>query len=329
MNEYDLLLHWLSARPQGEASMSAVTDACLTLAQHTDQWRPDTYKSLWRARFLGTLHRMGHVEPAGRHRWAIIPPIVLWMSGKNEIGEAHLYGARSLTLWNTMQQIFGGQFSRIPQHNGPELWQFTGTRLEAAEFARTIGNEVCQERGDVLLASLPTLVEAMQRLRGGSLSVSREGWQFFRVRPSQHRGFAWQWIDVQANQLLHPGVYKAVEGWPPTWLYVSHRPDSSELRACVLDERNPEHRFVACWCELARLGRLSLRYDAATRILAIPDVRVPLPVLVDRALRLASGTSPDTVTYDRCPYLAYKNIGLPRARQVGRVLGLRVETPYG
>ena len=54
-----------------------------------------------------------------------------------------------------------------------------------------------------------------------------------------------------------------------------------------------------------------------------------LPVLVDRALRMASGTCPSLVTHDSQRYLVFANIGRRRARQAARVLGLPLETVHG
>src|SRR5262245_15461887 len=131
LNEYDLLLHWLSSRPRGEASILAITDACVTLAQRAGLWKPDAPQHRWRLRFLGTLHRLGHVEPVGRNKWVVIPPTVLWTAGKSQIGVAHVYGARSTTLWNKLCRTFGDQLQGILQSYGPTLWQLTGARDKA------------------------------------------------------------------------------------------------------------------------------------------------------------------------------------------------------
>jgi hypothetical protein len=107
------------------------------------------------------------------------------------------------------------------------------------------------------------------------------------------------------------------------------QPDGSGLQARALDERNPEHRLVVCWFELGHNGQFSLKHNTTAKTLAIPAVPVPLPVLMDRALRLASGTSPDRIGEEQDTYLVYKHITLSRARQVGRILGLQVETWHG
>jgi hypothetical protein len=148
-----------------------------------------------------------------------------------------------------------------------------------------------------------------------------------RVTPYQ-APCLWDWVSLSGSHSLRPGVYRTVETYPAVWVYVSSALKSG-MQARLLDPRNPDHRWIAQWLELARSHRLHLRYDTASRILAIPDVSVSLPVLIDRALRLASGTCPSLVTHDLQRYLAFANIGRHRARQAARVLGLRLETVHG
>ena len=134
---------------------------------------------------------------------------------------------------------------------------------------------------------------------------------------------------MPGGQPMVPGVYRTVRRQPPVWVHVSRDPDDSRLQARLLDDRSPEQSLVARWVELARSGQISLKYDAGARTLAVPDVNVPLPVLVDRALRLASGLCPDVNSDLPQRYRVYTNITPNRARQAGRVLGLRVETSHG
>ena len=251
------------------------------------------------------------------------------MAGKRQAGEAHVYGARSTTLWQKLHQTFGEQLRGISQPNGPMLWQLTGTRDKAIELAHALGSEMHEERGEVMLASLPSLAEAVLYFKDWVLPDPREGLEFFQVRRSRHHGIVGRWVDMPRNQALRPGVYRTASGYPARWVHISHKSDCAGLQARVLDERNPEHGLVACWFELAGSGQLSLKYDTTAKTLAIPATRVPLPILVDRALRLASGTSPDRIGHEHGPYLVYKHIASSRAHQAGRVLGLSVETWHG
>jgi hypothetical protein len=328
MNEYDLLLHWFSTRPRGEASTALVTEAGTALAQRASEAQGNEHQSYWRYHFLDHLYRLGHVEPVGQNKWAVLPPTMLWVGGKRQDGEVHLYGARSRILQEKLQKEWEQQFAVVPQNNGPALWKWVGTRAEAVELARSMRSELHEERGDDILKILPSLADAVQHLRDWQLPTAQERWKFFRVTSSPGGGISCDWVTLSGSHSLHPGVYRTVEKYPTVWVYVSSALKSS-IRTSLLDSRNLDHRWIAQWLELSRSHCLHVRYGTVSRTLAIPDVSVSLPMLVDRALRLASGTCPNLVTYDSQRYLAFANIGRRRARLAARVLGLRLEIVHG
>jgi hypothetical protein len=139
-------------------------------------------------------------------------------------------------------------------------------------------------------------------------------------------------MPLSGSRSLQLGVYRTVKQYPTTWVHVSATSDDHSREARLLDPQNPDHRWIALWLELASKGCLRLQYNMTTRILVVPDIRMPfplfLPMLVDRALRLASGTCPTLVSHDSQRYLMFANIGHRRARQAARVLGLRLETAH-
>jgi len=329
MNEYDLLLHWFSTRPHGEASAVLVGDACAALGQRANELQGNNRQSYWRYHFLDPLYRLGHVEPVSRNKWAVLPPTVLWIGGKHREGEVHVYGARSRMLQEQLQKTWGQQFIVVPQDNGPALWKWVGTRVDAADLARSTHSELYDERGDVLLATLPSLTEAVQHLRGWQLPATGERWEFFQVTSAPSGGVSGRWVLLSGSHSLPPGVYRTVKQYPTTWVHVSATPDGQSRQAGLLDPQNPDYRWIALSLELARKCRLCLRYETTTRTLTVPDLRVPLPVLVDRSLRLASGLCPTPDTHDSQRYLVFANIGRRRACHAARVLGLPLETVYG
>ena len=184
MNEYDLLLHWFSTRPCGEASAVLVTEASTALAQRAEGAQGHACQPWGSRRFLDALHRLGHVESSGRNTWAVLPPTVLWTGRKRQEGEAFLYGARSRILQERLQQEWGQQFIVVPQENGPAVWKCVGTHTDAAKLAHSLDSELYNERGDVVLAALPRLVEALQEWPEWHLPGTRERWEFFQVRSS-------------------------------------------------------------------------------------------------------------------------------------------------
>lgn len=328
MNEYDLLLQWLSSRPQGEARTALLKEACLALDQRATCTQKVPQKSRWPQRFRDTLYRCGHIEHAGPETWAVMPPTVLWLGGKGkrQQGEAHVYGTRSQVLQERLQQAWGSQFLVMPQHYGPAVWKWIGTRAESEDFARNLGSPIYEERGEYLLESFPSLAEAVQHFCTGP-SPSSNGWEFWQVTPCPTRGLWGYW--VPPPKALTSGVYRTTRQ-PRVWVYVAAEPRSVTLRIYRLDfTQNPDHLAIAQWHELARSCFLSLRYDASEHTLTIPHVSVELPILVDRALRLASGYCPCVVSATRGHALVFTNIGHRRARQAARVLGIPLEITHG
>lgn len=333
MNEYDLLLHWLSARSKGQARIAVLTDACDALAFRMRQNKSNTdlniRKTHWRHLILGALHRLGHVEPVGRDSWAVVPPTVLWITGQQREGEAHIYGARSRTLWDQLYQQFGDYLSSIPQDHGPELWKFTDTRATAEQLAHTLGSKLYDERGDALVASLPRLADAIRFLRSWDMPVTGDRWEFFKVYTDTRDGTAWRWESIIINSNISEGVYRKSASFPMVWLYLSRTPDSSGMQAYLLDERDTEQSLIARWSAITHAGHMRLIYNNVAKTLSIPYVGIPLPVLLDRALCLASGTIPQIVTIAGQRYAFYHKISRQRAHQVGRVLDLQVENVHG
>jgi hypothetical protein len=327
MNEYDLLLRWFSAREDGTASVALVTEACRAMAQRAT-FAPDRAQhSSWPGRFIDTLHRVGHVERF-KDKWTIVPPTVLWRTEKHQQGEAHVYGARSQALQERLQHEGGSRFIVVPQSDGPALWKILGTRAEAAAVARSLQSAFCEERGDVFLEALPSLAETIQHLRDPWPLPIHGAWEFFQVNCSETRDVDWKWEAIVSGQPLRQGVYRTTRH-PRVWVYVSPAPQTATMRAYRLDLSNPDSTFVAQWRELARSGNLSLHYNSTARTLTVPAIGVSLPVLVDRALRLASGMCPIRMPENNRRYLVFANIGRRRARQAARVLGVPMETDRG
>ena len=308
MNEYDLLLQWFSARPRGEASTTLLKEACLALDQRAIETQEVPQKSRWAYRFRDTLYRCGHIEHIGWDTWAVTPPTVLWLGGKgkHQQGEAHVYGARSPSLQVHLQQAWGSQFVVMSQPHGPAVWKWRGTRAQSEDFARSFRSAVYEERGEDLLAALPSLPEAVQHFRAGPAPAG-SGWEFWHVTPSPTRGVCWNW--VPKPQALLQGVYRTSRP-PRLWVYVSPKPQHTTLCSYHLDPaQHPDHLSIAQWHELARSGCLSLRYDASEHTLIIPHVVVELPLLVDRALRLASGCCPRIVSEPRGRAQVFAHVG--------------------
>jgi len=331
MNEYDLLLQWLSARPRGEARTALLQEACLALDQRAAGSQGIPQQSRWPERFRDTLYRCGHIEQIGLDMWAVMPPTVLWLggTGKRQQGEAHVYGARSPCLQEQLQQTWGSQFVVLLQENGPAVWKWVGTCAQSEAFARSFGSTVYAEQGESLLEALPNLEQAVWHFPAGSFPTGN-GWEFWHVTDPT-RGAWWHWGTMPKTR--EQGLYRAIRR-PRLWIYVSPQPQSATLCAYRLDPvQNPDHLYVAKWYELARhvahSDHLSLRYNASEHTLMIPSAGVALPIIIDRALRLASGYCPRTVSETRGRALIFAKISRRRAYQVKRVLGIPLEITHG
>jgi hypothetical protein len=137
-----------------------------------------------------------------------------------------------------------------------------------------------------------------------------EGLQRWELAVSPLRG---RWTDVSASETSRVGVYRTAREMPRQWY--------ARLTAGRLVElRTVEQRLAAQW---RLLRRARARYHRATRELDVPAAGVLLPLVLDRALRLASGRAPRFSPHGPC-YI-YPGIDLPRARDAARVLGLPLE----
>jgi hypothetical protein len=328
MNEYDLLLQWLSARPNGAVSAVLLKEACLALNQRARDTQGVLRTSTWPYRFQDTLYRCGHIEHVRWDTWAVLPPTVLWLrgKGKQQDGEAHVYGARSPHLQAQLQQTWDSQFIVMAQNEGPAIWKWVGTRAQSEDFARSFRSTVYEERGESLLEALPNLAEAVQHFRVGA-SPTGHGWEYWHITASPTSGMWGRWVPKPSE--LVQGIYRTTHH-PRFGVYVAPKPPHALLYAYHLDlVQNPDHLSIAQWHELAESGDLCVCYDASEHTLIIPHGNAALPLLLDRALRLASGCCPRVVSETHGRTLVFPNIERRRARQVARVLGIPLEITHG
>jgi hypothetical protein len=119
-------------------------------------------------------------------------------------------------------------------------------------------------------------------------------------------------VSPQATTRL--GVYRTAAAIPRQWFA-----RLTPRRLIALE--TPETRLAAQWRLLH--GR-RLRFERSARLLHIPAVGVRLPMLADRALRLASGRCPPRSADGRS--WVYTSVDLARARDISRILGLPLES---
>ncbi len=322
-NDWDLLLFWLSSwakPPRREALVSA----CRALVDHrgsgvassasptaTGGWHP----------LLEPLYRLGHIERCGGERYRAVPPTLLLYPNAGLF-----YGARSPGLWRRLEDRFGQRLGCLRAAGGPACWRIDTAGLDLVAGAHELGIRCQPERGTELLVGLPTLEQGVRELvrrRGVRLGQDEPliGWE--RFEPPRGRGrTCWQ----KASREPEPGLYRPAERRGQMWLTILPRPGRAGRNGLLsrLELRTFEERGLFLWHELCRVraARLFYRPDE----LWVHDIsRLPLPLLVDRGLRLASGLHPGAVEYRGMPFRRYSCVDWRRARQVSRILGRRLE----
>ena len=300
----DLLLAWLSAK--GRVSRPTVERACRAIARRFHPEFGDVRSSIHR--LISPLTRIGHVE-AVRGGYVVTPPTLCWTARS---GAGMFIGARDQTLFRELVRRLGPRFvEEDPDGPWPSNWRATGDRAAIAEALAGLEIEIVEESGMRLLASLPTLEEAIVALNDAAPPSSEVRWEILEHQKGPSR---WRW-GLTDTLLVDDGlVRRRVDRGPKTWtirrLGAWRRIDSSEKRA------------VAGWAELARQARPPLRYERGAARLSLPSCFLPPPLMVERPLIWASGTPPSGTSRRG---LIHDAIEPERAEQVARILGLSLE----
>lgn len=297
----DWLLAWLSAR--GQVSRPTVDRACHAITERFDP-QPRGHRSPSH-RYVALLRRIGHLEevPGGL---AVVPTTLCWTCQANR---GVFIGARDRSLLDELRRRFGPGFVvSHPVPPWPATWSVFGRREAVAAALDGLGVDTADEPGTRLLASLPTLEDAITAWPDLGPPSSLLRWE---VAVDLRRG-GWfpsddLWVDGD-GLIRTTGLGR--RGW-----YI--------LRGGITRPLDtPERRAVAWWAEMARRGRPRLVYQRGAGRLVLPESLLPPPVLVERPLIWASGMPPGRGSGKRRTYEA---IDPDRASEVARVLGLQRE----
>lgn len=309
MSVFDLLLQWMSTR--GRVSLKTFDEACKSLGKRQTLEKGDALSAkVWRYRLGDSLYRLGHVEFDLRSRsCVIVPSMILWQKQEEGTCAGWLYGARDESLWNTMIDRFGSSCDRLPQSDGPEVWSIKASQESIRFFADRMNLLCFQERGKDLLASLPSLASVMANLVYEPIPSGK--WEHLVLS----RVAEWKSIDHPAEE----GLYRRTDKPQKPGYYVREG-KATELRSL-------ESKRIARWYTLSTGGGWRIRYRPDKKQLEIPGIHsdqpsLTLPVLLDRALCMASGSCP-TLDESRS-YTVYENIDRGRADELARILGMRM-----
>jgi hypothetical protein len=215
-------------------------------------------------------------------------------------------GARSETLREKLDRTAGvSVLPPMPQHEGPAVWQVVGKQDALASAADALGLTVTRDRGADLLASLPCLFDTLAGAPSEGIPDKTERWT-----PDAPIGRP-RWRRATADGHL-TGLYRTVRKPHQWYLRAAEAAPATRLNT-------PERRVAAAW--LLHRGKVRLEYARDARVLSVPAFGFGLPLLVDRALILASGRLPEW----RSRHWDYFDIDPERACHVARILGAQTK----
>ncbi len=309
---FDLLLHWMSHR--GQVTNEALGKACLHLSERDDFDKSSLSK--YRYYYSNALHRLGHIETSSSKKWQATPPCMLW---NKSVGRGVFYGARTPRLRLKVAERFGAAFLTELQPNCCETWLVECSESEAEENCTMLGIQFMEERGAEFLASLPSIQKVLAQLDSTDTvpDLERESWE--QLVPQSNSGWAWR----KPKGVLTRGVFRVANKAGASWRYLSPCNKKPTMLSSHSIRGVDEVGRCARWRELVVHKRPTLWYCRSSKELTLPVVsRVPLPIVVDRALCMASGKRPVRTPEGRD---CYSEISIDRARSVGRILGMKLE----
>ena len=303
MSQGDLLLQWVSCHRELRAARLAA--AASRLCAPPVPLAPDDPRALRYVfaakRLARNLLRLGHVEEWKADSVRTVPPTILCGAG----GQRILAGARSERLRERLAGSPGVAVAVWPVHRDhPAVWTVSGDEGAIRAAAAAQGFTLAPERGGELLASLPDLNGT---LRGAPAEAVPERVERWNPHAPKSR---WRWASVRRSP-VGPGLYRTARK-PRQW-YLSQARGVPDVR---LD--TPERKAAAVWLFCRDSSRLG--YCLARRRLSLPG-GLWFPLLVDRALILASGRLP---AWESGGWV-YGEIDPARARHAARVVGVPLE----
>lgn len=303
MSPGDLLLRWVSCFHELRlARVQAAAERLCVPPVHMDRDDPRRTQYVRSARRIArNLIRLAHVEESSPDRLLTVPPTILSLSTGRHI----LLGARSDSLLGDLSGAPGVTgMPPLAQPEGPVVHYLSGAEEAVVAAAERLKVTFARDRGGELLASLPRLSEILANAPQEGIPERTERWD-----PDAAIARS-RWSRTRTGDHV-PGVYRTLRK-PHQW-YQSPPKSGPSVR---LD--TPERRVAAAW---AFLREWKLGYSPERRELSVPAVGFGLPLLVDRALILASGRLPEFGSRG----WKYFEIDPDRAHHVARIVGTLLE----
>lgn len=280
----DQMLEWCSTRCAGSIATFV----------ETYQWLTDTWHDRSRAyRVLRNLNRLGHVEVDWHgQRWTITRPIVV--QPFNSGGLAFLTGQRSARLGEVLDALvvdldLDAVLTTAKQFvEAPRLIAIRSSgREQLQSLAVTAGLDFVANLSSALGELLPTVDRMVRRGRapGGferrRISIGDRG---LELTPE----FDDSWNGSYEHDSFGPMVYSIKESALDDDLYLVDR-------------------STAVWYALRAQGKYPVKYDEASRVLAV-RADFGLPLLHERAMIMASGLLPSIERLGDHRHYVYRNV---------------------
>lgn len=281
--QHDLLLGWLSTVGSATHHRARQVADCLDKGE-PGRWSVD--------RLFGELTRGAHVE-LQRSVWRVVAASLVWRSSRGE-----LYGARDSQLRIDLARE-GFTVEETANSLGAALWRVSGDKQHAEAACQRLAVRFATDRSSELLKGLPTGDVVLRGIEPLARQNPTEGRKWARF------GEKGRWESERQRGQIEPGLWRSLQP-SPVFLWCDER-------GAVRRLFQSEHRWLARWHALREC--VSLRLESA--MLSVP-VNPRLPILIDRALRVASGGE----VQERGDCYCYPEIGASRAREVARILGV-------
>lgn len=265
-------LNWLSSQPQRTSSLSKAKGVVGSFAlRHS----VDEYVS---KRLIWNLRCGGHIEKSVSPRarvTATVPALVVNSNTAidSDYLSAEWIGARARQSLQQLTTQFDLTVDIKDANDGIERVFVSGQLGELQRAMDTISGTVAFNPGIRILENLPTLSPDQWSGESEAVPHSQPLQQLCFKNKRKH------WVSTDFASDLPTGVYRINE-LPTRWLWHEQR------RWTRLDCDN---LHAAAWYQCHREFGCSLVYFPESSELKISRIGFPLPVLIDRALRLGSG----------------------------------------
>lgn len=291
----DHFLVWLSGQSGRKTTLSKANSVASTFSGRFGNDDNST------PRILSNLHRAGHTEKFSDARtyFAATNPVLVVNDLYEDVVTAEWIGARARTTVSDVAAQFGLQVDPKSTMEDYSRIFLSGQQEQIQNAATAVGGNVEINPGLRLLRLCAPL--SRESFSGEQAPVPYD--QPLEMRAFSRKRSAWKRISYSPD--APSGLYRINER-PIRWLW--H--ESGNWIALASTER-----LWAAWLHCHISGHGTIQFDKGRGVIEIERIGFPLPVLIDRALRLIGGPP----AWNR-KHIVYTNVDTAVADQLVRVM---------